>query len=159
MNKFFLLLAICVSSFGFSQDDYENYGEEESTLNWLTDLNQAQDESIAQNKPILVYFTGSDWCGPCKSLKKDFFNTKVFEEKAEDLVLVKIDMPRRMDIITPEQKEKNKTVVNQYNTQGGYPNIVALNMHLNILGELSGYTFLRDPEGHFAFVDSILKQY
>jgi len=151
MKNLFLLLFLCVSMQGFSQE------EEYSNLNWLTDFEQAKKESESSKKPILMYFTGSDWCGPCKMLKKDFFNTEAFETKAENFVLLMVDMPRRLDIITPDQKKKNKVLVKKYNQKGGYPNLVALNDNLNIIGELSGYTFLRETDRHFAFVDALIK--
>ena len=43
-----------------------------SNLNWLTDIDEAKTVSSKEKKPILVYFTGSDWCPPCKMLKQDF---------------------------------------------------------------------------------------
>ena len=152
MKKIFFLFFLCISLIGFSQDI-----EEESNLNWLTDFDLAEAESVSSKKPILIYFTGSDWCGPCKMLKKDFFNTEAFETKAENFVLIKVDMPRRNDIITPEQKKKNKVLVKKYNQKGGYPNLVALNSNLNVIGELSGYTFLRETDRHFAFIDSLIE--
>lgn len=153
MRNLLLILSICISTIGFSQD------EEISNLNWLLDLEEAKQESVSSNKPILIYFTGSDWCGPCKLLKKDFFNTDAFEEKAKHFVLLKVDMPRRIDIITPEQKVKNKVLVKKYNKNGGYPNLVVLNKNLNVIGELSGYTFLRETDRHFAFIDGIIEKY
>ena len=152
MKKIFFLFFLCISLIGFSQDI-----EEESNLNWLTDFDLAEAESVSSKKPILIYFTGSDWCGPCKMLKKDFFNTEAFETKAENFVLIKVDMPRRNDIITPEQKKKNKVLVKKYNQKGGYPNLVALNSNLNVIGELSGYTFLRETDRHFTFIDSLIE--
>ncbi|WP_299888348.1 thioredoxin family protein [uncultured Lacinutrix sp.] len=153
MKNIFLLFALCICSLGFSQE------EDYSNLNWLTDFEQAKKESANSKKPILMYFTGSDWCGPCKSLKKDFFNTDKFEEKSKNFVLLMVDMPRRIDIITPEQKQKNKELVKIYNKSGGYPNIVALDKNLSVIGELSGYTFLRETDRHYAFVDSVLGKY
>lgn len=153
MRNILLILTFCVSTIGFSQD------EDYSNLNWLTDFEKAKEESVSSKRPILIYFTGSDWCGPCKSLKKDFFNTEAFEEKSKNFVLLMVDMPRRIDIITPEQKEKNKEIVKKYNKSGGYPNIVALNEKLDVIGELSGYTFLRETDRHFAFVDAIIQKY
>lgn len=152
MKKIILLVVICISAFGFSQDD------EVSNLNWLTDFDEAKKEASSSKKPILIYFTGSDWCGPCKSLKKDFFNTDAFEKKSKNFVLLMIDMPRRLDIITAEQKKKNKVIVSKYNTKGSYPNLVALNKDLKVIGELSGYTFLRETDRHFAFVDAIIEK-
>lgn len=154
MKKIFVLLALFVSAVGFSQ-----YDDEVSNLNWLTDFDEAKAISINENKPILIYFTGSDWCSPCKMLKKDFFSTPEFETRASKMVLLMVDMPRRSDIITPEQKEKNINLVRIYNSSGGYPNLVALNDQGHIIGELGGYTFLRETDRHFAFVDSVLENY
>lgn len=151
MKNLFFLFLICISFQGFSQDeDYPN-------LNWLTDFEKAKKESNLSDKPILMYFTGSDWCGPCKMLKTDFFNTESFEKKAENFILLKVDMPRRLDIITPEQKKKNKILVKKYNKKGGYPNLVVLNKKLDVIGELTGYTFLRETDRHFAFIDGFIK--
>lgn len=157
MKKIFLLLTLSLASLSFAQNT--NYDEETSNLNWLTDFESAKKQSQETNKPILMYFTGSDWCGPCKLLKKDFFNSVAFEEKSENFILLMVDIPRKMDVITPEQKIKNKALVEQYNTKGSYPNLVALNSGLSIIGELSGYTFLRDTERHFAFVDTLIQKY
>ena len=153
MKKILVLLVFFVSVLGVSQED------EISNLNWLTDFDEAKSISLKENKPILVYFTGSDWCAPCKMLKKDFFNTPEFEDRANKLVLLMVDMPRRVDIITPEQKEKNLILVRTYNSGGGYPNLVALNDQGYIIGELGGYTFLRETDRHYAFVDSVVENY
>jgi len=63
MKNLLVLILLCVSVQSFSQDD------EYSNINWLTDLEEAKKESATSNKPILIYFTGSDWCPPCKMLK------------------------------------------------------------------------------------------
>lgn len=150
MKNLLFIFCLCVFSYGFSQD------EDYSNLNWLTDFESAKKESTSSKKPILMYFTGSDWCGPCKMLKKDFFNTEVFENKSKNFVLLVVDMPRRIDIITPDQKKKNKALVKRYNKNGGYPNLVVLNNNLSVIGELSGYTFLRETDRHFAFIDKFI---
>lgn len=155
MKKIILIIAVLFAFQAYSQDDY--YGEEiEPNLEWHEDLNEAKVESAKSKRPILMYFTGSDWCAPCKLLKKDFFSSEEFEEKSKNFVLIKVDMPRRMDIITPEQKAINKELVQRFNSQGSFPNIVALNENLHILGELSGYTFLRETDTHFAFINSFI---
>ncbi len=155
MKRVILLVALLFAFQAFSQEDY--YGEEEeSNLEWYTDLEEAKAESMRTKKTILMYFTGSDWCAPCKLLKKDFFSSEEFEKKSTNFVLVKVDMPRRLDIITPEQKEKNKILIEKYNKEGSFPNIVALNENLNVLGELSGYTFLRETDRHFEFVNAFI---
>ena len=127
-----------------------------SNLNWLSDLNEAKSEALTSNKPVLIYFTGSDWCAPCKMLKADFFNSEKFEQTSDNFVLLMIDMPRRQDIITAEQREKNKKVVKSYNTEGSYPTIVVINGNGKVMNEISGYTFLRETDRHFAFIESVL---
>jgi thioredoxin-related protein len=152
MKKFIFVIAFIVSSMVYAQDEASN-------LNWLLDYNEAIEISKNEQKPVLVYFTGSDWCAPCKMLKKDFFNTSEFANRAKDMVLLMVDIPRRVDIITKEQKEKNLKLVRKYNKSGGYPNLVALNSKGEVIGELGGYTFLRETDRHFAFVDSVIENY
>jgi len=146
MKNLILIFLLCIGFQSIAQN-----------LKWETDFEKAKKISSKQDKPILVYFNGSDWCGPCKMLKKDFFETPKFKEKAEQMVLLMVDMPRRTDIITPEQRLKNKEMVNIYNTKGSYPILVALNEQGDILGELGGYSFLRETDRHFAFVDSVIQ--
>ncbi|MCP4052839.1 thioredoxin family protein [Mesoflavibacter sp. CH_XMU1422-2] len=153
MKHLIFIFSLFFSSLLFSQE------EEHSSLNWLTDLNEAKVEATSSKKPILVLFTGSDWCAPCKMLKEDFFDSDEFETKSKQFVLLMIDIPRRTDIITEEQRKKNFEVVRKYNKEGGYPNLVALDDNLKVIGELSGYTFLRETDRHFAFIDSILENY
>ncbi len=146
MKKLILIFVLCIGFQSVAQ-----------SLKWETDFETAKKISSQQNKPILVYFNGSDWCGPCKMLKKDFFETPEFGKRAQRMVLLMVDMPRRIDIITPEQKKKNIEMVKKYNTEGSYPTLVALNEHGHIIGELGGYSFLRETDRHFAFVDSVIK--
>lgn len=154
MKNVLIVFALFVTAVGFAQ-----YDDEVSNLNWLTDYDEAKAMSVKEKKPILVYFTGSDWCSPCKMLKKDFFSTQEFEKRAENMVLLMVDMPRRTDIISKEQKKKNELMVQMYNRSGSYPNLVALNSKGSIIGELNGYTMLRETDRHFAFVDSILENH
>jgi len=146
MKKLILIFVLCIGVQAYAQD-----------LKWETDFEQAKLISSKQDKPILVYFNGSDWCSPCKMLKKDFFDTAECKERSKKMVLLMVDMPRRTDIITPAQRQKNKEMVQMYNTNGSYPTLVALNEHGHILGELGGYSFLRETERHFAFVDSVIQ--
>lgn len=151
MKQLIFIFSLVFSSLLFSQ--------EETNLSWLTDLSEAKAEAISSKKPILVLFTGSDWCAPCKMLKEDFFDSEAFKTKSKQFVLLMIDIPRRTDIITEEQRKKNFEVVRKYNKEGSYPNLVALDDNLKVIGELSGYTFLRETDRHFAFIDSILENY
>ncbi len=156
MKKLFVFFALVSFSItGFSQN--ENTG-----LHWIYNLDEAKEVSKKENKPILIYFTGSDWCPPCKGLKTDFFDTEAFAERAHSMVLVMIDYPRRMDIITEEQKTYNKTIIDKYNKDGSFPKLVMTNSKGKSLGALSGYSSYntyKDTSHHFDFVDKHLVGY
>ena len=152
MKKIFLLISFLIGVSINAQEDV-------SKIDWLLDFDEALSRSEKEHKPILIYFTGSDWCAPCKMLKEDFFSTSAFEERSKNMVLLLVDIPRKIDVISKEQKEKNMKLVSIYNKKGGYPNLVALNSKGKVIGELGGYTFLRETDRHFAFVDSVIENY
>lgn len=152
MKKIFLLILLFIGVSSIAQKDV-------SKLDWLLDFDEALTQSEKEHKPMLIYFTGSDWCAPCKMLKEDFFNTSEFEKRSKKMVLLLVDIPRKVDVISKEQKEKNMKLVSIYNKKGGYPNLVALNSNGKVIGELGGYTFLRETDRHFAFIDSVIENY
>ncbi|MDE0826126.1 MAG: thioredoxin family protein [Akkermansiaceae bacterium] len=62
---------------------------------WMTDLDKALAKGKAENKPVLVEFTGSDWCPPCIMMREKVFTKKEFIKKAsEKFILVELDFPR-----------------------------------------------------------------
>lgn len=125
----------------------------QSTLKWYTNLEKAQKVAKKERKPVLVYFTGSDWCAPCKKLKVDFFDTQRFADLAADVILVEIDIPRRIDIVSKKQLAYNKTVVDRFNKDKSFPKLIAFTSKGRKIDEVSGYGSLRDPVHYFALVE------
>jgi len=106
-------------------------------LAWLTNFDAARAKARAENKLLLIDFTGSDWCPPCKMLKREVFSQPEFAEyAAEKLVLLEVDFPREK-AQSEEQKEANRILAQQFRIQG-FPTIVVLSPSGKILGEL-GY--------------------
>ena len=63
---------------------------------WHTDLTKAVQLSEKTQKPLLLFFTGSDWCGWCIRLQKEVLMTDEFQAWAkENVVLLELDFPRR----------------------------------------------------------------
>lgn len=120
-------------------------------------MEEAQKVAKKQKKPLLLYFTGSDWCAPCKKLKEDFFNTERFIALSQNTVLVEIDIPRRIDIVTPEQLAYNKEVVKSRNKDRSFPKLIAYTSRGKKIDEVSGYGSLRDPVHYFNLVEKALK--
>ena len=146
MKHFFILLFLSLSIAGFAQED-------STSLKWLTNLEKAQKISKRTKKPILVYFTGSDWCAPCKKLEEDFFSSEEFIRKSDKIILVKIDKPFRVDIISEKQMEYNNKVIKKYNPKKTFPKMLILNAKGKVLDEMSGYSYYGETSNHFAFLN------
>ncbi len=93
---------------------------------WVTDFEAAKRQAAEKKLPMLVDFTGSDWCGWCVRLKKEVFDEQAFQDYAKDnLVLVELDFPRRKEQ-PQELKEANRKLLGQFGVRG-FPTIVLLN--------------------------------
>ncbi len=95
-------------------------------LTWQTDMNKAVEISKKSKKPIMLFFTGSDWCGWCVRLQKEVLTTPEFAKWAKDnVVLVELDFPRR----TPQLPETQKQNMELQQALGvrGYPTVWFVN--------------------------------
>lgn len=103
---------------------------------WSTDLAQAQAQARAENKAVLVNFTGSDWCGWCMRLRKDVFLKPAFTNYAQtNLVLVEVDFPKRKPL-APAALKANQQLAQQFQVQG-FPTLVLLDANGNRLGNVN----------------------
>ena len=96
----FSLAIILASCTGFIKNNaQENAG-------WIVSLDEAVALSEKTGKPIMANFTGSDWCGWCKRLKAEVFDTPEFKDWASDnVILLELDFPRRTAISDELKKE------------------------------------------------------
>ena len=91
-------------------------------LKWHTDLNKAIEVANKEDKPMFLFFTGSDWCGWCIRLQKEVFKTPDFIKWAkEKVVLVELDYPRK-SYQTDEVKMQNAQLQQFFKVQG-YPTV------------------------------------
>ena len=90
---------------------------------WLKDMEQAKKISKESHKNILLNFSGSDWCGPCIKLEKEIFGNQVFQEYAnQHLVLVNADFPRlKKNKLDQKQTALNEKLADEYNKTGAFP--------------------------------------
>jgi protein disulfide-isomerase len=109
----------------------------DSKPGWTTSYEQGQQEAQANNKLILLDFTGSDWCGWCKLLDREVFSQPQFKEYAkQNLVLVELDFPKRKRI-SDAIRNQNLQLAMRYQIQG-FPTLIVLNGEGQKVGEL-GY--------------------
>ena len=162
-NKVFTKKTIVLFAILFIQFFTIN-AQEKNDLNWIEDFEQAKKIAKEQKKPILIFFTGSDWCGLCKMLEKDFFTSSKFKEKANSsLVLYKADFPqRRTDIVTPAQKLVNEALDKKYSKTRGtrvFPTIVMIDASGKEINFIESYNYIHDTTRHTKLIDFVLKNY
>ncbi len=109
-----------------------------SPAHWGTNLTEALEQAKQEGKCVLLVFTGSDWCPPCKMLKQNVFDAGEFSPYAEkNFVLVEIDLPNG-DHVSAEQKELNQKLAKEFKVQG-FPTSLVLSADGIILGGFIGY--------------------
>ena len=105
---------------------------------WRNDLPGTLKQAQAENKLILINFTGSDWCPTCIQFEKDVLSTPTFINYASrKLLLVKIDFPRHLPQ-RPELIQTNQALARQFLVDS-YPTYMLLTPAGQILGRQSGY--------------------
>lgn len=105
---------------------------------WMTDLEAAKAKAAAENKAVLIDFTGSDWCGWCIRLRKQVLDTPAFETYAKDkFVLMEVDMPQNPKF-DQAQLERNRQLCEQFGVSG-FPTILVVTPKGDVVGGFSGY--------------------
>jgi len=116
---------------------------------WLEDFAKAKAVAAQLNRPMLLDFTGSDWCGWCIKLHQEVFSQPKFKDYAgKNLVLVKVDFPQRK-AQSESLKQQNQTLAQQYGIQG-FPTLVVLDPAGQYKGAM-GYV----PGGPGAFLTEL----
>ena len=73
--------------------------------NWMTDFDAAVKKATAENKKLLVDFSGSDWCGWCIKLDEEVFSKQEFiDEASKQFIFVLLDFPRKKENIAKRGK-------------------------------------------------------
>ena len=98
------------------------YTQNENKLTWETKLNEAINKSITENKSLMLFFTGSDWCGWCMRLQREVFVKPEFKTWSDkNVILVELDFPRRT-AQDPEIKKQNRELAQMFQVRG-YPTV------------------------------------
>ncbi len=118
-------------------------------LEWKTDFDQAVQAAERLERPVLVNFTGSDWCGWCIRLHDEVFAHKPFQNYARhNLVLLEVDFPQGKEL-SEEQSRANQALAETYAVRG-FPTILLLDAEGAVLAR-TGY----QPGGSEAYVEHL----
>ena len=114
-----------------------NIGFSQNTETFTKKLETAKTE----NKTVLLYFSGSDWCAPCVKFKKFIVNTPEFQTFAtENLVTYNADFPRLSKIkLATEVEKQNELLADKYNSKGIFPLILLLDAEGNVIKKWEEY--------------------
>lgn len=104
---------------------------------WQTDFEAAKQQAAAENKAVLLNFTGSDWCGYCIRMKAAVLDTPEFAEYVKDrFVLVEVDLPRR-NVLSAEEIEKRQELCREYEVRG-FPTFLVVDATGEVLDGFTG---------------------
>ena len=124
MKQMLITAAIaCLSVFQLMAQE-----EADTTVEWRLNIEEAKQAAADKGAPILMVFSGSDWCRPCIQMRQEVWNNPVFQEYAkESLVLLELDFPaRKKNKLSPEQTAHNEALAEEYNPKGEFPTAVLI---------------------------------
>ena len=105
---------------------------------WGNDYKKAQEQAKASHKLVLLYFTGSDWCGYCIQLSRLILSQPEFKDYAtKNLVLVEVDFPRGKPQ-SVETRKQNQELAERYQVEG-FPTLMVLNGEAKTVWRFDGF--------------------
>ena len=121
---------------------------------WMTDFEAAKQKAAAENKDLLINFTGSDWCSWCIKLVDEVFKHDAFKKGvADNFVLVELDFPQDKSKLDESTQKQNEILQEKYSIQG-FPTILLLDDQGRPYAQ-TGYQ-AGGPEKYLAHLDKLL---
>ena len=113
IGAFSLLISTVIFS-GLTPADEEGFTE---------DAKSAIERAVKEDKELILFFTGSDWCPPCKKLEAEVLSEKEFIfEVSKHYVLVKFDFPKQTEQ-DPEIAKQNQEYAEMFGIDS-FPTLV-----------------------------------
>ena len=125
---------------------------------WQETLEDAIQKADEENKPIVLVFSGSDWCAPCIRLKRSILESDYFKKYAfANYILYNADFPRKKKNQLPLDKlNTNKSLAEKYNPRGYFPLVVVMDKQQVVLGK-TGFSKKNSPEDYVSALNGFLQ--
>lgn len=137
MKKIHTFLLCCMVLLYAPMDAFAAPQAQTSGIRWETNYEKAVEQSKATSRPIVLFFTGSDWCGWCNKLEKEVFDTREFAQATSNkLIFVKLDFPMQTKL-DPNLEKQNKKLQETFAVRS-YPTVILLDPNQQPIG-VTGY--------------------
>lgn len=128
MKKLTYLLGIAflLCTFSLKAQPAQAYGNKlAGQLNWQPNYNAAVSSARSSAKPILILFTGTNWCPACIKLERDVLTKPEFAQIVGDkFIFLKAEFPSNSaDAI---QASPFKFLLDRYRVEG-FPTMIVIN--------------------------------
>lgn len=112
-----------------------------SLTGWQPDFAAALQLAKERHQPILLNFSGSDWCIPCIRMQKNIFENIDFLQMADtSLLLYNADFPRKKkNELNNKRRKENEELAGKYNPEGKFPFTLLLDADGKIIKCWDGY--------------------
>lgn len=91
-----------------------------------------------QGKPILLSFTGSDWCLPCIEFERKVISTVCFQDFAsQSLTLENVDFPQKNRGIPKSEINRRDSLAAIYNQEGRFPRFILIDGNREFISEIN----------------------
>lgn len=98
----------------------------------------AVQKAKAENKFVLLEFTGSDWCPPCMKLRQEAIMQPAFQDYVKsNLIFLEVDQPRKTEL-PPAVGATNDILMGQFNIEA-FPTLILVNGKGQTVWKNEGY--------------------
>lgn len=120
---FFLSLFCCYNTFELQAQNRSN-SPQANEIDWCETYTESVKKARKENKPLLILFTGTNWCPACMKLEREVLNKPQFAQAlGNKFVFYKAEFPSP----TPEglNSSPDKVLLDRYNVDK-FPTFVAI---------------------------------
>ncbi|MEX0275553.1 MAG: thioredoxin family protein [Flavobacteriaceae bacterium] len=124
---------------------------------WKTTYQEALHTAEKGNKPLILVFSGSDWCAPCIKLDRQIWQSTDFKDHAQKhYVLYKADFPRKKgNRVSQEVARTNAQLAERFNPRGYFPLVLVMGQDEKVLGRFDYKNV--SPTEYIELLNSVLK--
>lgn len=103
-------------------------------------FSDVMDNALKENKPIVISFSGSDWCLPCMRMHKEIFDTDRFRQATTGFGFYNADFPRsKKNRLAEAVRAVNDSLAARFNPEGKFPFTVVISPGGKLIHSWEGF--------------------